>query len=318
MKIGFFGLGRMGANMVERLVKGGHTVIASNRSPGPIEEAAKKGAVPAKDIKELVTKLDTTPKVVWLMVPSGQVTEDKIWETAALLKEGDIIIDGGNSNFRDSMRRGAELKKKGIRFLDCGTSGGIWGLQVGYCMMAGGEPDAFKEIEPAVKTLAPPDGYLLCGPIGAGHFTKMVHNGVEYGMMQAYAEGFELLQACDFKPDLEKVAHLWMQGSVVRSWLLELAERAFAKDPGLATLEAYVDDSGEGRWTVLEAVNAGVPMPIIANSLFTRFYSRADNNFGLRVLAALRREFGGHPVKVTDQAKAAGVTGKAVFSPDAK
>lgn len=314
MKLGFFGLGRMGANMVERLVRGGHTVIASNRSEGPIREAAEKGAIPARDIQAVVAQL-AAPRVVWLMVPSGQVTEDKIRETAALLAPGDIIVDGGNSNFRDSMRRGAELKSRGIRFLDCGTSGGIWGLQVGYCMMAGGDPEAFQVIEPALKTLAPKNGYLLAGPVGAGHFTKMVHNGVEYGMMQAYAEGFELLQASEFKPDLHAVAHLWNQGSVVRSWLLELAEAAFAKDPGLETLQAHVDDSGEGRWTVLEAVNSGVPMPVIAGSLFARFASRDPNGFGLRVLAALRREFGGHPVKVTEKAKAAGISGDAVKSP---
>jgi len=300
--------------MVERLVKGGHTVIASNRSQGPIQEAAAKGAVPAKDMQELVSKLQP-PRVVWLMLPAGQVTEDKIRETAPLLSPGDILIDGGNSNFRDSMRRAEELKSVGIRFLDIGTSGGIWGLRVGYCMMAGGDPEAFRIVEPALRTLAPKDGYLLVGPNGAGHFTKMVHNGVEYAMMQAYAEGFDLLKNSPFAPDLRAVAHLWNQGSVVRSWLLELAEGAFAKDPGLETLQAYVEDSGEGRWTVLEAVNSGVCAPAIATSLFLRFLSRQENAFSLRVLAALRREFGGHPVRVTERAKVTGETGAPIKSP---
>jgi len=297
MEIGFFGLGRMGGNMVERLVKGGHRVVAGNRSPEPVKAALAKGAVAAFTPKELVGWLTTKPRVVWVMVPSGDATEAMLKEFAGLLSPGDILVDGGNSNFRDSQRRSKELAEKGLLFLDAGTSGGIWGLKLGYCMMLGGPESAFKQIEPAIATLAPKDGYLYCGPSGAGHFVKMVHNGIEYGMMQSYAEGFELLKASGFPLELSKVSHLWNQGSVVRSWLLELAEDAFSHDPDLAKIKGYVADSGEGRWTVMEGIEHGVPMDSLAHALFARFRSRQDDSFAMKVLAALRNEFGGHAVK---------------------
>jgi 6-phosphogluconate dehydrogenase len=231
------------------------------------------------------------------MVPAGEPTEASIAELAGLLERGDLVIDGGNSNFRDSMRRAAELEAKGLQFLDAGTSGGIWGLENGYCLMIGGSEEAFRRIEPALRTLAPPEGYAHVGPSGAGHFTKMVHNGIEYAMLQAYAEGFEILHASQFDLDLRRVSALWNRGSVVRSWLLELAERAFEGDPNLANVRGYVEDSGEGRWTVFEAINEAVPAPAIAASLFARFASRQEDSFAMKVIAALRNEFGGHAVK---------------------
>jgi 6-phosphogluconate dehydrogenase len=232
------------------------------------------------------------------MVPSGAPTEQTVNDVAAALSKGDIIIDGGNSYYKDSMRRAEALAAKGIRFIDAGTSGGIWGLEVGYCMMVGGEPAAVQHLEPALKTLAPKDGYLHVGPVGAGHFVKMVHNGIEYGMLQAYAEGFALLKKVPFNLDLPKISHLWNQGSVVRSWLLELAERAFQKDGGnLNGIKGYVEDSGEGRWTINEAIALSVPMPVITASLFARFRSREDDDYGDKVIAALRNQFGGHAVK---------------------
>jgi 6-phosphogluconate dehydrogenase len=231
------------------------------------------------------------------MVPAGEPTESTLKELAGLVSPGDILIDGGNSYYKDSMRRAKELGARGIRFLDIGTSGGIWGLEVGFCLMVGGPRDAFETVEPVLRTLAPDNGYAHVGPSGAGHFTKMAHNGIEYGMLQAYAEGFALIHASEFGLDLRQIAALWNQGSVVRSWLLELAERAFAKSPGLDSLRGYVDDSGEGRWTVLDAVERGVPAGAIAQSLFNRFASREEDSFAMRVIAALRNEFGGHPVK---------------------
>jgi len=231
------------------------------------------------------------------MVPSGRATEETIHELSGLLSPNDILIDGGNSNFRDSIRHAAELAAKKIRFLDAGTSGGIWGLEVGYCLMVGGDKSAYDHVEPALLTLAPKDGVAYFGKAGAGHFSKMVHNGIEYAMMQSYAEGFELLRASEFGYDLRTLTKVWNHGSVVRSWLLELAERAFVKDPELKDLKAYVEDSGEGRWTVNEAIAHAVPVPAIAASLFARFVSRQDNSFAMRVLAALRNEFGGHAVK---------------------
>jgi 6-phosphogluconate dehydrogenase len=296
MELGFVGLGRMGANMVERLLRGGHRVVAFNRSPEKVHEVVKKGAEGAFSLQELVSKLKG-PRVVWLMVPSGDATQKMIDDVSALLSKGDLIVDGGNSRYVDTMRRHAELKAKGIHFMDAGTSGGVWGLQVGYCLMTGGDKEDFQRLEPALATLAPKDGYLHCGAAGAGHFTKMVHKGVEYGMMQAYAEGFELLKAAPFGLDLPKITKLWNQGSVVRSWLLELAERAFAEDPNLDKLKGYVEDSGEGRWTVDAAVALGVPATVLAYSLFARFTSRRDNSFAMRVLSALRNQFGGHAVK---------------------
>ena len=287
MQLGIIGLGRMGGNMRERLRRGGHEVIGYRRNP----EIGDVGS-----LSELVDGL-AAPRTVWLMIPAGDPTERTIQELKGLLKEGDLIVDGGNSNFRDSMRRGAELEKQGLLFMDAGTSGGVWGLKIGYCLMVGGSDEAFRRIEPALKTLAPEDGYAHVGPVGAGHFTKMVHNGIEYAMLQAYAEGFEILSASQFELDLHQLAALWNHGSVVRSWLLELAESAFDKDPDLSKIRGYVDDSGEGRWTVFEAINENVPAPTIAASLFARFVSRQDDSFAMRMIAALRNEFGGHAVK---------------------
>jgi 6-phosphogluconate dehydrogenase len=287
MQLGMVGLGRMGANMAERLRRGGHEVIGYDRNPD-ISDAAS--------LVELVERL-AAPRVAWVMVPAGDATEQTINELSDLLQAGDLIADGGNSNFRDSMRRSEELKAKGIEFIDAGTSGGIWGLENGFCLMAGGAADAFSRIEPVLKTLAPEDGYAHVGPSGAGHFTKMVHNGIEYAMAQSYAEGFEILRESQFDVDLRQVAALWNHGSVIRSWLLELAESAFEKDADLSKIKGYVEDSGEGRWTVFEAINENVPATAIAASLFARFTSRQDDSFAMKVIAALRNEFGGHAVK---------------------
>ncbi len=295
MQIGLIGLGRMGMNMGRRWLQGGHEVIALNRSFDKTAELVKDGAVGAKTLKEFITKLKA-PRIVWLMLPTGQVTNDHIDEIAGMLSRGDLVIDGGNTYYKDDLRHAAQLKEKGISFVDAGVSGGIWGLKIGYCTMVGGDEKNFKHIEPLLKTLAPQDGYLYCGATGAGHFVKMVHNGIEYGMMQAYAEGFEILQASPYKPDNQKVAHLWNQGSVVRSWLLELAEEAFGKDVNLDQISGYVEDSGEGRWTVQQAIESGVAAPVITLSLFQRFVSRQEDPFSMRVLAALRNEFGGHAV----------------------
>jgi 6-phosphogluconate dehydrogenase len=275
---------------------GGHSVVAWDRDAATVEKVAKDGATGASSLKDVVAKL-SAPRAVWVMVPSGRATEETIRELSGMLSPNDILIDGGNSNFRDSMRHSSELADKKIRFLDAGTSGGIWGLEVGYCLMVGGDKSAYDQVEPALLTLAPKDGVAYFGKAGAGHFSKMVHNGIEYAMMQSYAEGFELLRASEFGYDLRTLTKVWNHGSVVRSWLLELAERAFVKDPDLKELKAYVEDSGEGRWTVNEAIAHAVPVPAIAASLFARFVSRQDNSFSMRVLAALRNEFGGHAVK---------------------
>jgi 6-phosphogluconate dehydrogenase len=296
MEIGFIGLGRMGANMVRRLLLGGHRVVAWNRTAEKTSEIVSEGAEGAYSLQELVEKLQT-PRIVWTMVPAGQATDDMINDLVPLLSQGDIIIDGGNSNYKDSMRRGKDLTAKGFQFMDAGTSGGIWGLKVGYCLMVGGEQSTFNHVEPLLKTLAPPDGYMLCGPVGAGHFVKMVHNGIEYGMLQAYGEGFEILNAGPYNLDLHAIAHLWNQGSVVRSWLLELAEDAFQRDGKLEHIKGYVADSGEGRWTVQQAIDTDVPAPVITISLLERFRSRQDESFTAKVIAALRNEFGGHAVK---------------------
>jgi 6-phosphogluconate dehydrogenase len=298
MKIGMVGLGRMGMNMSRRLLRGGHQVVAWNRSPDKTEELGRDGAEVSHSLAELAGKLPER-KVVWLMLPAGAVVDQHLGQLQDLLPAGSLVVEGGNSHYRDDLRRGAELAERGIGYVDAGVSGGIWGLEVGYCTMVGGSPADFADLEPILKTLAPPEGYMHCGPIGAGHFVKMIHNGIEYGMMQAYAEGFALLEASDYGEQLDygRLAHLWNQGSVVRSWLLELLERAFADDPRLAELQGYVDDSGEGRWTVQQAVESGVSAPVITAALFRRFESRADNAFENRLLAALRREFGGHAVK---------------------
>jgi len=295
MQIGLVGLGRMGMNMGRRWLQGGHEVIAYNRTFEKTEELAKEGAVPTKSLKELVARL-SAPRLVWLMLPTGDVTNEHVDELAGLLSKSDLLVDGGNTYYKDDLRHAEQLKAKGISFLDAGVSGGIWGLKIGYCTMVGGEEKDFKRIEPLLKTLAPKDGYLYCGGTGGGHFVKMVHNGIEYGLMQAYAEGFEILQASPYKPDNQKVAHLWNQGSVVRSWLLELAEEAFGKDVNLDKISGYVEDSGEGRWTVQQAIESGVAAPVITLSLFQRFLSREKDPFSFRVLAALRNEFGGHAV----------------------
>ena len=297
MQLGFVGLGRMGGNMVHRLVLDSHEVIAFNRSPGPVQEAVGHGAVGATSLQDLVEKLKP-PRHIWLMLPAGGVTDQYLDQLMDLCQPGDLFVDGANSKWKDTMVRAERAKARGFEFVDCGTSGGIWGLQVGYSIMAGGSPEAFARIEPVVKTLAPEDGYALMGPNGAGHFVKMVHNGVEYGMMQAYAEGFEILEKSQYGLDLLKVAKVWQHGSVVRSWLLDLMVNALEKDPKLEGLEGWVDDSGEGRWTIEAAIDEDVPATVIAFSLFSRFYSRDANSLSWRVLAALRNEFGGHAVRV--------------------
>jgi 6-phosphogluconate dehydrogenase len=282
------GLGRMGQGLSERLRQKGHEAVGYDSNPSVTTVAS---------LEAMVGQLET-PRIVWLMVPSGEVTERTLADVSALLGAGDIVIDGGNSLYKDSMRRGAGLAERGIQFLDAGTSGGIWGLENGFCLMVGGPKPAFEHVEPIFQALAPPGGYAYVGPSGAGHYSKMVHNGIEYGMLQAFGEGFDLLQsATEFDYDLKQIASLWNQGSVVRSWLLELAERAFESDPHLEHLRGYVDDSGEGRWTVLEGVERGVNVGVLAQSLFARFTSRESDAFSMRVIAALRNEFGGHPVK---------------------
>ena len=298
-EIGFVGLGRMGGNMVHRLRRDGpHDVVAYDPTAEARAQAEQFGARTVTSLDGLVAAL-TPPRGVWLMIPAGKVTEDTVDRLLTLLQPGDTIIDGGNSNYHDTMARGATAKQHGIAYVDSGTSGGIWGLQVGYCLMVGGETTAVERYRPIFETLAPPDGFLHVGPTGAGHFVKMVHNGIEYGMLQSYAEGFAVLEAKkDFGAlDLHAVAHLWNQGSVVRSWLLELAERAFERDPHLDSLRGWVDDSGEGRWTVQESIELSVPAPVLALSLFMRFQSRLPDGFGNKVIAALRNEFGGHPVR---------------------
>lgn len=296
MQLGFIGLGKMGGNMVQRLLIGNHQVIVWNRSPGSVKELEQKGAVGSESIGDLVTKLPGR-KVIWLMVPSGKAVDDNIEKLAGSLQKGDIIVDGGNSYWKDTQRRSLPLKEEGIHYVDCGTSGGIWGLTNGYCLMYGGDKSATDYLEPVFKTLAPDNGYVYCGESGSGHFVKMVHNGIEYGMMQAFAEGFEIMEKSPFDINLTQVADAWQYGSVVRSWLLELAVRAFREDPTLEKLEDYVQDSGEGRWTIQTAMELDVPAHVITASLFNRFLSRQDESFAMKVLAALRNQFGGHAVK---------------------
>ena len=297
MELAMIGLGRMGMNMARRLLKGNHQVIAYNRTPDKTDEIVKEGAIGAYSLSELVEKL-SPPRVVWLMLPAGPTIDDHLEQLKDLLSQGDLVIDGGNTYYKDDIRRAEMLAEKGIQFVDAGVSGGIWGLKVGYCTMVGGTKENYQYLEPIIKTLAPQDGYLYCGPIGAGHFVKMVHNGIEYGMMQAYGEGFDILEASPYAESLNyaEVAHLWNQGSVIRSWLLELAEAAFKKDPKLSDIRGYVEDSGEGRWTVQQAVETGVSAPVISLSLFRRFRSREEDAYSDKVIAALRREFGGHAV----------------------
>ncbi|MFI5214249.1 MAG: phosphogluconate dehydrogenase (NAD(+)-dependent, decarboxylating) [Gemmatimonadales bacterium] len=297
MRLAMIGLGKMGGNMVQRLLEGGHQVVVYDRSADAVAASVKKGASAAKGLADLAKQL-ATPRVIWMMVPAGEPVEETIGQLLPTLAKGDILIDGGNSNFHDTMRRAEALEKKGIDFVDAGTSGGIWGLTVGYCMMVGAAPGAFATCEPIFRTLAPKDGYAHVGPPGSGHYVKMVHNGIEYGLLQAYAEGYEILHASKhFELDLAQISKLWNQGSVVRSWLNELAASAFAKDAGLGAIQGYVADSGEGRWTVQEAVDLDVPAPVITLSLLARFRSRQEESFGAKVIAALRNEFGGHAVK---------------------
>ena len=300
MQLGFVGLGRMGGNMVHRLARGGHDVVAFNRSPAPVQEAVRNGATGASSLHDLISKL-RPPRNIWLMLPAGAVTDDYINQLMDMCQPGDLFVDGGNSKWKDTMARAERIKARGFEFVDCGTSGGIWGLEVGYSIMAGGSPEAFARVEPAIKTLAPQDGYGRVGPNGAGHFVKMVHNGVEYGMMQAFAEGFAILEKSQYGLDLSQVGKIWQHGSVVRSWLLDLAVSALDKDPKLEALEGWVADSGEGRWTVEAAIDEDVPATVIAFALFSRFYSRDQNSFSWRMLAALRNEFGGHAVRVGGQ-----------------
>ena len=296
MEIGFVGLGRMGGNMVTRLIRGGHQVVAYDRSTAAVQAVAGGGARGVGSLGELVKAL-APPRPVWVMVPAGEPTETTIQELAGALQAGDILIDGGNTHYKDDVRRARALAERGLTYVDAGTSGGIWGLENGYCLMVGGEARAIELLAPIFATLAPPEGWLHVGAAGAGHYVKMIHNGIEYGMMQAYAEGFELMSASDFRLDLPRIAHLWNQGSVVRSWLLELTADALAADPTLASLKPWVEDSGEGRWTVEDAVEKAVPAPVITASLFARFRSRRENSFADRLLAALRNAFGGHAVR---------------------
>jgi 6-phosphogluconate dehydrogenase len=297
MDIGIWGMGRMGFNMVRRLVDSGeHRAVAGNRSPGKVDEAVEQGAEGAYSVEEFVGKLES-PRVLWTMLPAGDITDDMIQQFMEHADEGDIIVDGANSYFRDSVARAREVRNAGFKWLDAGISGGIWGYDIGYCTMIGGDADAFEHVEPAFKTLAPENGYAYLGDAGAGHFTKMVHNGIEYGMLQAYGEGFEIMEKSSYDFDHRAVASLWNQGSVIRSWLLELAESAFENDAKLEQIEGYVEDSGEGRWTVMEAIHEDVPAATIAGSLFARFASRQEQSFAMKTIAALRSEFGGHAVK---------------------
>ena len=302
MQLAMVGLGRMGMNMARRLLRGSHEVVAYNRSRQKTDALVKEGAIGAYSLKEAVEKL-TPPRVIWIMLPAGSTVDEHIHQFKELLSPGDIIVDGGNTNHRDDSRRAELLADKKIHFVDAGVSGGIWGLEKGYCLMIGGEKEIFRHLGPVFKTLAPDDGYLYCGAIGSGHFVKMVHNGIEYGMMQAYGEGFQILEASQYSESLDfaAISHLWNQGSVVRSWLLELAEAAFSKDGKLSDIRGYVEDSGEGRWTVQQAIDSGVSAPVIALSLMQRFRSKEKDSFSDKVVAALRREFGGHTVLTSDE-----------------
>ena len=299
MEIGMVGLGRMGGNMARRLLEGGHRVAVYDALKTAVSRLVAEGAEGVDSLTTLVSKL-SPPRVVWVMVPSGEITENTIDDLSKAMAKGDTIIDGGNSNYRDSMRRGAALEHKGVHLLDAGTSGGIWGLKEGYCLMIGGDADAYMRLKPIFQTLAPgaDRGYGRVGPSGSGHFVKMVHNGIEYGLMQAYAEGFELMQAKEeFELDLAQISEMWRYGSVVRSWLLDLAAASLQEDPELQEVQSYVEDSGEGRWTVEESIELAVPLQAITQAVQARFRSRQENPFAGRMLAALRNQFGGHAVR---------------------
>ena len=302
MDIAMIGLGKMGANMAQRLLNGGHHVVAFDLSEAAIQAAEKAGAVGARTLDEVAAQLPA-PRVVWVMVPSGKITDETITALAGKLAPGDVIIDGGNSNYKDSIRHASEVAEKGLGFLDVGTSGGVWGLKEGYSLMIGGQAEVVALVRPVFETLAPAadEGWGHVGPHGAGHFTKMIHNGIEYGLMQAYAEGFEILKAkTDFELDLAQVAHIWQKGSVVRSWLLDLTANALDQDADLSEIKGWVADSGEGRWTVTEAMDLDVPAPVITLSLQARFVSRQTESFSAKMLAAMRNQFGGHAVKKAD------------------
>jgi len=298
MRLGMVGLGKMGMNMARRLMLSGHEVVGHNRSPAKVERLVHEGGESAYSLEELVEKLES-PRTVWLMLPAGAATIQAAHRFESLLEPGDVLIDGSNSFYKDAVRRAWEGSKKGLHCLDVGVSGGVWGLENGYCLMIGGNREQFERVEPVFKSLAQPEGYMHCGGPGAGHFVKMVHNGIEYGLMQAYAEGFAMLEDSRYGPELDysALSHLWNRGSVIRSWLLELAEKAFADSGRLEDVKGWVEDSGEGRWTVQQAVESGTPIPVLSLALMERFSSRRENDFRNRILAALRREFGGHAVK---------------------
>jgi 6-phosphogluconate dehydrogenase len=289
------GIGRMGAGLTRRLMRGGHRVVAFDRDANALKAVADDGAVAASTLEEMVREL-TPPRAVWLMVPAGEPTESSVRAVGALLEPGDVIVDGGNSNWHDAKRRASSLEEKGVRFLDCGTSGGVWGEREGFCLMVGGTDQAFAQVEPAFATLAPEGGYAHVGPIGAGHYVKMIHNGIEYAMLQGYGEGFEIMNASEYDLDLRQIAEVWRHGSVIRSWLLDLIAAAYRRDPQLSALTGYVEDSGEGRWTVQEALDRDVPAPVINLSLIMRLRSRQRDSYSAKVIAALRNEFGGHPI----------------------
>ncbi len=300
MELAIIGLGKMGMNMATRLVRGGHRVVGFARTTATVEEAIQNGAEGSHSLEDAVSKLNGSPRIVWVMVPAGKATDDTIEHLSNLMSKGDIIIDGGNSNYKDSVRHAANLEPKGIEFLDCGTSGGIWGISEGYSMMIGGKPEVVEMMRPIFETLAPAadKGWGRMGPHGAGHFVKMVHNGIEYGMMQAFAEGFSIMKAKEeFELDLAQISHVWQYGSVVRSWLLDLAANALDEDTKLENIKPWVADSGEGRWTVFESIDLDVPAPIITLALQMRFASRDEENYTARMLAALRNQFGGHAIK---------------------
>ncbi len=302
MQLGMIGLGKMGNYMTQRLIGGGHQVIAYDRDPQAVRTAAGMGALGASSLADMTAKLTESPKVVWVMVPAGAPTDETIHQLAGELGTGSIIIDGGNTNYKDGLRLYADCKAKGVSLIDAGTSGGVWGLKEGYCLMVGGDDEPVRHCEPIFLTLAPPNGYAHVGPAGAGHFSKMVHNGIEYGLLQAYGEGFEILKDSQYDFDLGQIAELWTHASVVRSWLLELLVLAFKEDPGLKDIRGYVEDTGEGRWTVEAAIDENVPAPVITLSLLARMASRQDESFSAKVVAALRNQFGGHAVKTETHA----------------
>jgi 6-phosphogluconate dehydrogenase len=301
MRLGLIGLGRMGMNMARRLLLHDHQVVAHNRSIDKIDQIAAEGAEPAYTLDDLVEKLPE-PRIVWIMLPAGAIIDEYLAQIREVFSPGDIVIDGGNTFYKDDIRRSQYLSAEDIKFMDAGVSGGIWGLKEGYCLMLGGDREVYQYLEPVFKSLAPEEGYLYCGPTGAGHFVKMVHNGIEYGMMQAYGEGFDILQSSPYANSIKhaKIAHLWNRGSVIRSWLLELAEDAFKDDEKLSGIKGYIEDSGEGRWTVQQAIESGVSAPVIALSLMRRFRSQTQDSFSDKVVAALRKKFGGHKVVKSD------------------